>query len=107
MPKPYEQVHYDVAYGLSSARITAGDTIVSTVQANYHGISVIGVATDQVTITIYDNASTATGNIVDIFQVDTQKSVWIDRYIPIVAKNGIVVSMSGTGQGAVFYGPKG
>ena len=99
--------NFDVAYGLASANITSGLTIVATTGANYHGISIIGVATDFVTVTIYDNASTTSGNLIDLMQIDTNKSVWVDRYIPVVAKNGIVVDMSGTGKGAIFYGPKG
>ena len=98
---------FDVSYGLASASLTAGKTIVSTTGADYHGISIIAAGA-LVTVTIYDNASATTGNIMDIFVVKTNSDVWIDRYIPVKGKNGITIDVNGAGaKGAVFFGPKG
>jgi len=99
---------FDVTYGLSSAKLTVGTTIVATTGGNYHGISVIAGTSAKATIIIYDNASTTAGNILDIFTVTQDKNAWIDRYIPVKAKNGITVSITGTGaNGAIWFSPKG
>ena len=98
---------FDIEYGLASASLTAGKTIVTTTGADYHGISIIAGAA-LCTVTLYDNASATTGNIIDIFVVKTTSDVWIDRYIPVKAKNGLTINVSGAGaKGAVFFGPKG
>lgn len=99
---------FDVSYGLASASLTAGDTIVSTVGANYHGAAIIAGTTARATIIVYDSISATTGNIVDMFVVEGNDSIWIDRTIPVVAKVGLVIAIAGVGaKGAVFYGPKG
>ncbi len=98
---------FDVGYGLASASLTAGLNIIATTGADYHGIAVIAAGA-LTTVTIYDNASTTSGNIMDIFVVKTTSDVWIDRYIPVRGKNGITIDVNGAGaKGAVFYGPKG
>ena len=100
--------YYDMPYGLASAAVTTGFTIVATTGANYHGASIIAGDTIKATCTIYDNASTTSGNIVDVFTVAAGQNAWIDRYIPVVSKNGLVLCLTGTGSsGAMFYGPKG
>jgi len=99
---------YDVPYGLASTSISSGTTIVTTTGADYHGIAIVAGSTAKAKVTLYDNASSASGRIIDVFVVDSDDSVWIDRYIPVKAKNGIVVSIVGTdASGAVFYNPKG
>lgn len=98
---------FDVEYGLASASITAGMTIITTTSADYHGVSIVASAASCI-VTIYDNASATTGNIVDIMKVGAEGDVWIDRYIPVKAKRGLTVDVNGAGaKGAVFYGPKG
>lgn len=108
MPRQDNNANFNIPYGVASVAITTGSTIVATTGASYHGISVNAGSTAKARITIYDSISATTGNILDVFIVNTDNNVWIDRYIPIMAKYGIVVSMTGTGaSGAVFYGPKG
>lgn len=98
---------FDVEYGLASASLTAGLNAVATTGADYHGISVIAGGA-LCTVTIYDSASATSGSIVDLFLIKTTSDVWIDRYIPIKAKLGLTVDVSGAGaKGAIFYGPKG
>ncbi len=98
---------FDVGYGLASASLTAGKTIVTTTGADYHGISIVSSAT-ACQVIIYDNASATSGNIIDIFVVKLNSDVWIDRYIPVKARNGITIDVGGAGAiGAVFYSPKG
>lgn len=98
---------FDVEYGLASASLTAGKTIVTTTGADYHGITIVAGGA-LCTVTIYDNASATTGNIIDMFLIKTTSDVWIDRYIPVKAKLGLTIDVSGAGaKGALFYGPKG
>ena len=99
---------FNVGYGLASAVISVTSIAIATTEAAYHGISVIAGATSTAKVTIYDSAGGASGNIVDIVQVDSAKSAWIDRFIPVQARRGLYMVATGTGiQGAVFYGPKG
>lgn len=108
MDNDRKSLPFDVTYGISSAALTAGTTIVTTTSANYHGITVIAGSTANAKVVIYDNASAASGNIVDMFLVGADSNKWIDRYIPIQAKKGLVVSLTGVdASGAIFYGPKG
>ncbi len=101
-------IPFDVEYGLSSAVITAGLNIITTTEAAYHGIAIIATATTEAKIFVYDNASATSGNIVDMFIVDAGRNKWIDRYIPVKAKKGLVIGATGAGVvGTVFYGPKG
>lgn len=99
---------HDVDYGLASAAISGtANTIVTTTGANYHGFSMVA-GTTKVTVAIYDNATTTAGNIIDAFIVNAGGAYNVDRYIPVKAKNGLVVSVTGTAAiGTIFYGPKG
>ena len=104
----YQHGMFDVPYGLASADITTGLTIVATTGGYYHGASAIAGATAKATIKVYDNASTTSGNRLDMFVVSTDSDVWIDKYIPVIAKSGIVIEATGTGMdGVVFFVPKG
>lgn len=101
-------VHFDVPYGLASAAITTGLTVVATTGGSYHGCSLVAGSTAQASVYIYDNASATTGNIIDIIVVTQGKDAWIDRYIPVMAKNGLTVKATGEGlDGAIFFAPKG
>lgn len=100
--------NFDVPYGLASTALTAGSNIIATTAAYYHGITLVAGTTAQARVVIYDNASTTLGNLLDLFLVASNNNTWIDRYIPLQAKNGIVVSITGVGaQGAIFFAPKG
>lgn len=106
--KVYQSGMFDVPYGLASADITTGLTIIATTAGYYHGASVIAGGTAKATIKIYDNASTTSGNKLDMFVVKTDGDVWIDKYIPVTAKNGMTVEATGTGMdGVIFFVPKG
>jgi hypothetical protein len=100
--------YFDVGYGVSSVALTtAGTIVVATTGGDYHGIRFIA-GTSQVTILAYDNSSTATGNILEVTRVSPGGNSYNDRFNPVKAKLGIVVSVSGTGgTGVVFYCPKG
>lgn len=97
---------FNVDYGISSAIIGTGNTIIATTQCAYHGMAVVALS-NTCTITVYDNKSTGLGNVIDkftLFNTSTSR----DRNIPIVARNGIVIVATGSGfSGTAFYGPKG
>lgn len=108
MPKQNDRPGmFDIPYGLASAALTDGLTVVATTGAGYHGISIVAGATSTGKVIVYDNASATSGNIVDIIVTKTGGESWIDRYIPVQAKNGLTVSATGTIDGAIFYSPKG
>lgn len=99
--------YYDINYGLASASITAGLNVVATTQCSYHGITIIASATRTV-VYVYDNASATSGNLIDLIVIATTAGLIADKFIPIYAKKGIVIGITGTGAiGTVFYGPKG
>ena len=101
--------YFDAPYGIASAAIAAtGDTIVCTSGGYYHGLAAIP-GTANYTITIYDHISTAAGNKIDVVLVASAGTgARITNYIPVVAKNGIVVTITATGNSAtIFYSPNG
>lgn len=99
---------YDVPYGISTITITTtGATIVSTVAGYYHGYSVIA-GTTNATFYIHDSVSSATGNILDNGMVLANLYDKNPLIYPCVAKNGITITVTGTGAKLViFYSPKG
>ena len=103
-----EKEFYDVDYGLASAAITStGKIIASTTSVNYHGASLIA-GTTRVSVVVYDHASDTAGNIIDTFVVYEGDDYSKDKFIPIKAKKGLTLAVTGTGAtGVVFFGPKG
>lgn len=102
-----QQQEFNIPYGLASVNVTSGLTVVTTTGAYYHGMTVIASAT-RTFVYVWDNASATTGNRLDLFAVKSTGDVWIDKYIPVVAKNGITVGVTGTGAvGTIYYSPKG
>lgn len=101
--------YFDVDYSVSSVALTAtGKKVVIASEADYHGLSMVAGTTAKAVITIYDNSSDTTGNLVDLVTVTAGGNVWIDRYKPVKAKNGLTISVVGVGAtGVIFYGPKG
>ena len=100
--------YFDVSYGIVTVGLTStGVVIVATTGANYHGISFIASAAT-ITAKVYDASSGTTGNMIDVIRILTTGTGWSDKYIPIICKKGITVSITGTGgAGCVFYSPKG
>ncbi len=100
--------YFDARYGIASVAIsTIGVTVVATTQANYHGISMLASATNMI-VKVYDASVGTTGNMIDVILVVATGTGWSDKYIPIVARKGITISVTGTGGvGVVFYGPRG
>jgi len=104
----YQADYFNVEYGLASAAITAGITVVATTEAAYHGIEIVAGDTAVAVITIYDNSGTAAGNIIERVNVTSADSILNERFRPVMARKGIYIVATGTGlSGTIFYGPKG
>ena len=108
MLKREQRDYFDINYGIVSVGLTStGVTIVATTGGNYHGISFLA-STTGVTAKVYDASVGTTGNMIDVIAVAANGTGWSDKYIPIYAKKGITVSITGTGgSGVLFFGPKG
>jgi len=103
-----EQGLFDVGYGVVSVAITAtGITIVATTGASYHGFKLISSAS-ACTIKVYDSIAASTGNLLDVAFITATTGTSTHTWIPVKAKVGIVVCVTGSGaSGIAFYGPKG
>jgi hypothetical protein len=101
--------YFDSAYGVSSVSITAAGLLaVSSTKVAYFGISLLASTTNQVSILVYDSINATTGNLLDVILVQQGKDRQGERTIPIMAKNGITIGVTGTGgRGVIFYGPRG
>ena len=96
--------HFDIPYGIPSARLTVGTTIITTTGADYHGLVAI-VSSAPITATIYNN-TTASGVVIDILTVTASTRLLSD--VVVRARIGITIVLTGTnGVGTVFYTPKG
>lgn len=103
-----ERDYFDVSYGIATLSITTtGATVICTNKAFYHGYSVIAGTTNS-TFYIYDNASAASGNMVDNGMVLASLYDKNPLIFPNAAKNGLVITVTGTGAKiVVFYSPRG
>lgn len=97
----------DVSYGIASLALTStGVAVVTTTGGDYHGIAFL--AGTNTAIFVYDNPSTAAGNLLDTVFVASGSDKPRTNFVPVKAKNGITVSITGTGgRGTVFFSPKG
>ena len=100
--------YFDASYGIVTVGLTStGFVIIATTGGNYHGISFLASAA-AVTAKVYDASSGTGGNMIDVIRVNVTGTGWSDKFIPIVCKKGITVSITGTGgSGCLFYAPKG
>jgi hypothetical protein len=101
--------YFDSSYGVSSVAITtSGLLAISSTKVAYFGVSFIASTTNPVTIIVYDAKATTAGNLLDVILIQQGKDRQGERAIPIMAKNGITIGVTGTGgQGVIFYGPRG
>jgi hypothetical protein len=103
----YRPSFFDVPYSIASPTLTVGNTIIATTSCDYMGLAVIATSAGA-TVIIYDNASTALGNRLDVLTVSANVATNPTKSFIVKARKGIVASVTGTGASAVvFYGPKG
>lgn len=92
----------------SGGRITSS-AVVSNAPGRLHGIVAEADGTNAATITIYDNASAASGTILAKIIVDatlTHENLILPE-VGIEANNGVYCEISGTGAAAIVYYSKG
>jgi hypothetical protein len=89
--------------GTASGQLAAGTTAVYAKPAILTGLQVTPAAADA-TLTIYDNASAASGTIVAQMLVKASTS---SQHIPLTigvgCNNGVTAALSGTGATAIVY----
>jgi hypothetical protein len=91
----------------SSGLLAAGTTVVSTGANTLSGVVVITDVVNPATITVYDNASAASGTILArLTATSTTGANSLALVTPIRAENGLTVSITGTGTptGIIMYG---
>lgn len=89
---------------LSSGLLGAGTTVVVSRKSILSGLTVISDGTNTATVTVYDNASAASGTVLAKALANTTlPTVHVDGTSRVRADNGITVVVSGTGAGAVLY----
>ena len=98
---------FDISYGIASVALnTTGLTVVATTAAFYHGLSILASAA-VVIVKVYNSAG-GTSNLVDVIYASATGTGWTDKYIPIVCRTGLCVSVTGTGgDGVIYYSPRG
>lgn len=108
MPVRGDNQIFDVDYGKASLSISGtGVTIVSTVESYYHGLSMVASAA-AMTVNVYNASSGTSTNLVDIMLIAVTSAGYRDKYIPIICRTGITVSVTGTGgNGVIFFSQRG
>lgn len=84
--------------GLTSSGLRAADAAIAGMPSQIFGIQVITDGTNAATLTIYDNAAAASGEVlakISVAGADRSQSVVYEH--GIVANNGIYCDVSGTG----------
>lgn len=91
----------------SSGLLNSGTTVVSSGAQTLSGVIVLSDSVNPATITVYDNASTASGTILARLTATVNTGAnSLALVTPIRAENGLVVSITGTGTptGLILYG---
>lgn len=91
----------------SSGLISAGTTVVATGPNTLSGVIVLSDTVNTATITVYDNASTASGTVLAKLTATVNTGANSMALVtPIRADNGLVVVVSGTGTptGLIMFG---
>ena len=91
----------------SSGLLNSGTTVVSSGAQTLSGVIVLSDSVNPATITVYDNASAASGTILARLTATVNTGAnSLALVTPIRAENGLVVSITGTGTptGLILYG---
>jgi len=76
--------------------------VVSAVPGYYHGY-IVTTALSAAAITLYDNASAASGNVIDVIPASTTAGTRGVLPVPVPVANGIYASFGGTGTVVFLY----
>jgi hypothetical protein len=87
-----------------SSGLKTGAGVISPIKARVNGIVLIGDGTNPYTVTLYDNATAATGRILAIAAANTGQVQHTMLFVsPLLVENGIYASTSGTGGSFIVY----
>lgn len=84
----------------ASGQLAAGTTAVKASKTRLCTVTVVGDGTNAATVTVYDNASAASGTILAqavVAATTTNRTEHLVFFNPIQAFNGLTVVVSGTG----------
>lgn len=91
------------ASAISSGVLSVGTTTVVDRKSYLNSCSLTGDGTNTATMTVYDNASAATGKIVSVIRINTAGiTVHKEWNYPVRIDNGITVVVTGTGAQATL-----
>lgn len=102
---PGEDATYDRTWGgnkASSASAKTGTAAVKASAGYYYGYTVT-TALSAAAITIYDNASAASGTVIDVIAASTGAGSTKNLATPVPCANGIYASFAGTGTVLFLY----
>lgn len=91
-------------YPAKSSGSLTSDTAVATRTCVLHSVQLIGDGTNQATVTVYDNASAASGTVLAKIIIDA--GLTYDKFTScygIEAFNGLFVDVAGTGAEAIIH----
>lgn len=89
----------------NSSGLKSADAVISALPARLLGIQLFADGTNQATITVYDNATAASGTVLAQVIVDAGL-VAQDAQLPnpgIIANNGLYADVSGTGATYIIH----
>jgi hypothetical protein len=80
----------------ATAFTTSGDTVISAGQIQLWGFGARNTTANAATLTLYDNATVATGTVIYSETIAANVSSSRAFNVPILARNGVVASLTGT-----------
>jgi len=92
----------NLSTAVSSGLLAAGTTVVKNSKTYLKSISLTGDGTNPATVSVYDNASTASGKVLVKLKTNAVGMTSSMEYsYPVKAENGITVEVVGTGAEAI------
>lgn len=92
----------NLSTAISSGLLAVGTTVVKNSKTYLKSVALTGDGTNQATLIVYDNATTATGTVLAKLKTNAVGMTSSMEYsYPLRAEHGIVVVVSGTGAEAI------
>lgn len=92
----------------TSSGLKSADAVISAATSTLRGLTVIADGTNEATVILYDNASAASGTVLDKVIVDAGLThVYVPYHGGVVALNGIYADVTGTGAAYIVHYSRG
>lgn len=90
---------------VTSSDLKSADAAISAIGAYLHGVMLISDGTNTASITIYDNATAASGLVLAKISIaaTTAAPTYVTFNNPVSANKGIFADVSGTGANYIVY----